>query len=116
MRAGIFRSHPVGPIIIESNLTATTYETLLPAQSVPAIQRLVNGNLKDVYFQQDGAPPQYGLRVRQYLKEISQDSWIGRRDGIEWPVRSPDFTHFFCGISKGLLTIPPVVRFEHTVN
>lgn len=90
--AGIFRGQPVGPFFIEGNLTAAIYETLLREQVIPEIQRLADGNVEDVFFQQDGAPPHYGLNVRRYLTEIFQDRWIGRRGGIEWPARSPDLT------------------------
>ena len=50
-----------------------------------------NGNLP-VYFQQDGAPPHYGIQVRQYLNQLLPDAWIGRRGPVEWPPRSPDLT------------------------
>ncbi|CAH1986436.1 unnamed protein product [Acanthoscelides obtectus] len=43
-------------------------------------------------FQQDGAPPHYALRVRQYLEQSFPDRWIGRRGAIEWPPRSPDLS------------------------
>ncbi|RZC39627.1 hypothetical protein BDFB_015140, partial [Asbolus verrucosus] len=31
-------------------------------------------------------------QVRQYLDETFPGRWIGRRDAIEWPARSPDLT------------------------
>ncbi|CAH2003858.1 unnamed protein product [Acanthoscelides obtectus] len=43
-------------------------------------------------FQQDGAPPHYALRVRQYLDQTFPDRWICRRGAIEWPSRSPDLS------------------------
>ncbi|CAH1986618.1 unnamed protein product [Acanthoscelides obtectus] len=43
-------------------------------------------------FQQDGAPPHYVLRVRQYLDQTFPDRWIGRRGVNEWPPRSPDLS------------------------
>ena len=113
--AGIFRGKPVGPFFIGSNLTAATYETLLREQIIPAIQRLANGNLENVYFQQDGAPPHYGLRVRQYLNEIFHDRWIGRRGGIEWPARSPDLTpldFFLWGYLKGKVYVTKPTDLE----
>jgi len=36
-------------------------------------------NLDDIYFQQDGAPPHYGVNVRQHLDEVFPNRWIGRR-------------------------------------
>lgn len=54
----------------------------------------------NIWFQQDGAPPHYGVEVRHYLDEIFPNKWIGRRGAIEWPPRSPDLTplDFFCGV------------------
>jgi len=38
------------------------YEAMLREQIIPAI---ADRNLDDIYFQQDGAPPHYGVNVRQ---------------------------------------------------
>ena len=46
----------------------------------------------ELFFQQDGAPPHYALRVRSYLNEVFPQRWFGRRGSIEWPPRSPDLT------------------------
>ena len=45
-----------------------------------------------VIFQQDGAPPHWGLEVRQFLNETFSDRWIGRDGPILWPPRSTDIT------------------------
>ncbi|CAH1104615.1 unnamed protein product, partial [Psylliodes chrysocephalus] len=34
----------------------------------------------------------YVLPVRQFLNDAFPCQWIGRRDPIEWPARSPDLT------------------------
>ena len=39
---------------------------------------------------QDGAPPHFGLGVRQWYDETFPDHWIGRRGSVEWAPRSPD--------------------------
>jgi len=74
---------------------------MLREQIVPAIRDTAGGNMDEIYFQQDGAPPHYGVIVRQYLNEVFQDRWIGRRVIYEWPPRSPDLTplDFFCGVT-----------------
>jgi len=90
--AGILNDRPVGPFFIEGNLTAQVYTVMLREQIVPAIRDIAGGNMDEIYFQQDGAPPHYGVIVRQYLNEVFQDRWIGRRGHIEWPPRSPDLT------------------------
>ena len=50
-----------------------------------------------IIFQQDGAPPHWGLHVRGFLNQIFPHRWIGRDGPIPWPPRSPDITplHFF---------------------
>ena len=45
-----------------------------------------------VSFQQDGAPPHWGLAVRQFLNDTFPERWIGRDGPIPWPPRSPDIT------------------------
>ena len=50
------------------------------------------GDDRDIYFQQDGAPPHYHRDVRAYLDAVFPDAWIGRRGPTEYPARSPDQT------------------------
>ena len=45
-----------------------------------------------IIFQQDGAPPHWGLHVCGFLNETFPDRWIGRDGPIPWPPRSPDIT------------------------
>jgi len=58
---------------MEDNLTAQMYEAMLREQIIPAIQEIAGRNLDDIYFQQDGVPPHYGVNVRQYLDKIFPD-------------------------------------------
>ncbi|GAB1865891.1 DUF4817 domain-containing protein [Camponotus japonicus] len=90
--AGIFNDRLVGPFFIEGNLTAHVYLVMLREQIVLAVRDIAGGSMDEIYFQQDGAPPHYGIIVRQYLNEVFQDRWIGRRGHIEWPPRSPNLT------------------------
>ncbi|GFW85483.1 uncharacterized protein TNCV_145281 [Trichonephila clavipes] len=56
-----------------------------------------------VLFQQDGAPPHWGLTVRESLNDSFLQRWIGRDGPIAWPSRSPDLTpldFFFWGYVK----------------
>ena len=46
----------------------------------------------EIYFQQDGAPPHYHRDARAHLDAAFPDTWIGRRDAIEYPAHSPDLT------------------------
>jgi hypothetical protein len=43
-------------------------------------------------LQQDGAPAQYALLVRQYLDDKFSGRWIGRGSDMAWPSRRPDLT------------------------
>lgn len=100
----MIRHHFIGPFFIEGNLTSVIYLDLLQTQIVPAIAAIFPGDdlpvADGVWFQQDGAPPHYGVDVRQYLSEVFPGRWIGRRGSIEWPARSPDLTplDFFYGV------------------
>ena len=70
-------------------------------REVVASQLQTKPNFDELFFQQDGALPQYGLRVRDYLNKIFPQRWFGGRDSIEWPRRSPDLTpmdFFFGGV------------------
>ena len=65
--------------------------------------RLNQSNFDKVFFQQDGAPPHYALRVRDYLKKVFPQHWFGRRGSIEWPPHLPDLApmiSFFGGVVK----------------
>ena len=46
---------------------------------------------ENVWFQQDGAPPHFGIEVRQLLDDTFTGRWIGRRGPIEWPPRLHGF-------------------------
>ena len=65
--------------------------------------RLNEFNFNELFFQQDGAPPHYALRVRDYLGKVFPQHWFGRRGSIEWPPCLPDLTpmiSFFEGVVK----------------
>lgn len=38
-----------------------------------------------IWFQQDGAPPHFGVSDRRYLDQIYPNQWIGQRGAIERP-------------------------------
>ena len=105
--AGILGNSIIGPIFINETLTGEVYRDLLQNTVNPLIMQVIreDENLigQEVFFQQDGAPPHYYVRVRQYLDQTFPARWIGRRGPIEWPARSPDLTpldFFFWGHLK----------------
>lgn len=90
--AGILNNRLIGPFFIEGNLNAVKYENMLQNEILPAIREIAGDNFENIWFQQDGAAPHFGLNVREYLNTVFPNRWIGRRGPIEWPARSPDLT------------------------
>ena len=73
----------------------------------------------ELFFQQDGAPPHWGLRVRQYLDQHFPNQWIGRDGPHVWPPRSPDLTpldFFLWGYVKDRVYATPVRDVAHLVE
>lgn len=54
---------------------------------------LTNENL---WFQQDGTPAYFALRVRNLLNRCFPKRWIYRRGTLEWFPGCPDLTPFAC--------------------
>ena len=63
---------------------------MLQASILPAIWELYGD--ESFYLQQDVSPPHYHRVVRMYLDETLPGRWIGRRDAVDFPPRSPDLT------------------------
>ena len=57
----------------ETTITADVYLDLLTEYVAPLID-----SQPTIIFLQDGGPPHWGLRVRQFLNETLSDPWIGR--------------------------------------
>ena len=74
----------LGPIFIDEII-----DGLLKPVVIPFFECEIR---EDMVFQQDGAPAHYKNEVRHYLNENLPNRWIGRRESIEWPARSPDLT------------------------
>jgi len=45
-----------------------------------------------MYFQNERAPPNYTIRVREFLNEYFPNLWLGRGGPVPWSPRSPDLT------------------------
>lgn len=96
--AGIVGDRVIGPIFFDTNLTGARYLEFLEEDLVPNLAVLfpdpVEADVpnRNIWFQQDGAPPHFARPVREYLDEVFPGRWIGRRGPIEWPARSPDLT------------------------
>ena len=59
---------------------------------IPELKRYNGGNLNNIIWTQDGAPPHTTRRVINYLDSQFGENVVSRRSiqGQEWPARSPD--------------------------
>lgn len=99
--AGICSTGLIGPFFFDGTVDSVKYLAMLQEQFLPAATNLIDVN--NFHFQQDGAPPHYGLNVRQWLDSTFPGRWLGRRGPIEWPARSPDLSppdFFLWGVLK----------------
>ncbi|KAJ4426523.1 hypothetical protein ANN_27337 [Periplaneta americana] len=86
---GLMHNLIIGPFFFaEQTVTRNTYLDMLDQFVVPQLMHLQ----PNVIFQQDGAPPHWGLIVREFLDTQFPGRWIGRDGPTRWPPRSPDIT------------------------
>src|SRR5207253_8482615 len=86
---GLMHDHVVGPFVFaKPTINMNTYVDMLTEFVIPQVQDMQ----PNIIFQQDGAPPHWGLIVRATLDAHFPDRWIGRDGPIAWPPRSPDIT------------------------
>ncbi|GBM03913.1 hypothetical protein AVEN_185408-1 [Araneus ventricosus] len=119
---GIFNDRFIGPVFYEGTLTGQRYLELLQDVIIDFLENLPLHQLRNVWFQHDGAPPYKISNVKQYLMEIFQSLvmvWMVPRYGyggfVKWPPRSPDLTpldFFLSGHIKGQVyaTPPPTLQ------
>jgi hypothetical protein len=80
-----------GPFFfIERSVTANVYLDMLEQWLMPQLDT----DSTDYIFQQDGAPPHWGMEVRTFLNQHLPTRWIGRTGDADdvfcsWPPRSP---------------------------
>jgi transposase len=89
--AGLMWDRIIGPFFFDDGkITSARYLQMLQEEMWPSIEN--HPALPRLVFQQDGAPPHYGVIVRQFLDERFPQRWIGRQGPFSWPPRSPDLT------------------------
>ena len=77
---GLMHNQIIGPFIFaESTITANIYLDMLKHYVVPQLEEFQ----PRVVFQLDGAPPHWGLIVRDFLNETFPNRWIGRNGPLE---------------------------------
>lgn len=63
------------------------------SNELPILLERVPLNLrKEMWIQQDGAPPHNSCIVREFLQRQFPEKWIGTNGPLLWPPRSPDLT------------------------
>ena len=89
--AAIFHDRIIGPYFFDDRtVNQKNYLEMLKCYFIPELRR--TRRLRNTCFQQDGAPPHWGLEVRAFLDAHFPGNWIGRSGSISWPPRSPDIT------------------------
>ena len=86
----------------EKSITAQIYLDLLTEYVSPQLEQYQTL----VIFQQDGAPPHWGLALCQLLSDTFRERSIGRDGAIPWPPRFPDITlldFFLLGYVKDIV-------------
>lgn len=99
---GVWKGGVVGPFFFDENVNGDNYLAMLQEFLVPFLRqkRIVS----KIRFQQDGAPPHWSRKVRQFLDRAFPHGWIGRgSNAVSWPARSPDLSpcdFFLWGVIK----------------
>ena len=89
MWCALLCSKVIGPFCFEEKtITADIYLDTLTEYVTPQLGEFQ----PHVFFQQDGAPPHWGIKVHEFLDKKFPARWIGRGGPIAWPPRSPDIT------------------------
>lgn len=86
---GMSRKHVYGPFFFDGNINAENYLDMLKRCFMPIIKRR---RVRNVVFQQDGAPAHYARAVRDFLDNQFPGKWLGRCGPLVWAARSPDLS------------------------
>jgi len=78
--------------VFHNNLTGNTYEAFLRNELPGLLEDIPLMERSQMYFQHDGAPPNYARYVREYLHESFPNRWLGRGGPVAWAPRSPELT------------------------
>lgn len=89
---GVLGNRILGPYIYEGTLNSERYLVFLNTEFNEYLEELPLQILRDVWFQQDGAPPHNSRIVRNHLHRQFPEKWIGNNGFVEWPARSPDLS------------------------
>ena len=101
---GIINGQIIGPYFFDGNITGIKYLSMLENDLPAMLENVDLHTRQQMFIQQDGAPPHYSRRVRDFFDDRYANRWIGRGSQIRWPPRSPDLTSpdfFLWGFLKG---------------
>jgi hypothetical protein len=94
----------IGPIFFDGTINGQRYLHMLQTQFWP---QLDDNEREEVRFMQDGAPPHWLRKVRNWLEKKFPGCWMGCGSAnIPWPPHSPDLTmcdFFLWGYIKSLV-------------
>lgn len=108
---GIVNGQIIGPIELPPIMNADNYLDLLRNTLPNHLEDINLDVLRQLWFQNDGCPAHYALRVRNYLDEEFPGRWIGRGGPVLWPPRSPDLNpldFFYWGYLKEIVYKVPI--------
>jgi hypothetical protein len=88
--AGIVGDHLFGPNVSKARLTGNDYPQFLREELPVMLEDVPLTVRQKMWFQHDGAPAHYSLRVRRFFTDSYPQRWIGRGGPVAWPPRSPD--------------------------
>lgn len=83
--AGIVGDVLIGPYLLPPRLDGTTYLAFLQQVLPDLLDDVPLAIVRQMWFQHDGAPAHFALRVRVYLDEQYPQRWIGRGGPVAWP-------------------------------
>ncbi|GBM86938.1 hypothetical protein AVEN_129022-1 [Araneus ventricosus] len=89
---GISTDRLIGAVFYEGMLRGQRYLELLHDVITEFVENIPLHQLRNVWFQHDGAPQHKISNVKHYLMETFQNQVIGYGGFVEWPPRLPDLT------------------------
>ena len=111
----------IGPYFFEENERAVTvngarYRNMIEEFFLPSLEEM---NVRNVWFQQDGATAHTARDSMNLLRQHFPDRLISLRGDLQWPARSPDLTpcdYFLWGYLKSLVYVDRPRTIAHLKN
>ncbi|KAA6358437.1 MAG: putative transposable element tc3 transposase, partial [Streblomastix strix] len=88
---GICSKGIFGPYFVDDIVDQDVYKKIICDKLLPDLH-IQFGSLRNLYFQQDGAPSHTANQSKDFLEELFENRTIGKGLAYQWPPRSPDLT------------------------